>query len=486
MKEAILGLGKDTLIYGIGSMVSRFISLLLLPLFTAYLAPADYGIMAMLALLAMVAQPVFGLGMGAAMGPAYFQGNDPNRKSATVWTAFLLLLASSCVLLVLAWAVPAPLSRLVTRTDEHSLLVSLTLTGTVFGILATPFTMRMQFDRKTREFVRITLLGALLSTALSVVAVAHMGWGVKGMIAAQAVGQALNFLMFLAAGARGTAIAYAKPIGAELLRLGIPLVPGFAFIFILLQGNRYILQWLEGLDQVGIYSIGFNIGMVMTIVVGGVTQAWYPFFMSYIDKPEDARRTFGVITYYYVIIVGGITVLFFILAHPMILLLTKPPFHQAYLVVGFSAMSQFLVGLFSLLAPGMYFQKEVRFVSLWQGISAMVSLPLGFIMVTHWGLFGAGLALTVSSTFLPLSQWLWNQHRKRDYVAIDYPWRRLAIPALTYLGTAAASLLLVPDRLIWSITFSILLCAGLTAFAYWQVRLVGSFPSLLKVEAKAA
>lgn len=77
MKQQILNLGKDSLIYGVGSVVTRFIGLLTLPIFTAYLTPEEYGVLAMLGLLTMVAQPVFSLGLAAAMGPSYFRSDCP-------------------------------------------------------------------------------------------------------------------------------------------------------------------------------------------------------------------------------------------------------------------------------------------------------------------------------------------------------------------------------------------------------------------------
>lgn len=472
-------LAKDALVYGAGRTFTSLLGLLLLPVYTAYLMPADYGIMAMLALLAMVAEPIFALGLGTAVGPAYFQRNDKKRKAQTIWTAFLLSLVSSSILLTAAWVFPAALSWLILQSSTYALLVSITLTGCAFNILQMPFTLRLQFERKVKQFVAITLTGAIVSISLSVVAIVYMGWGVLGMIAAQAVGQGLTLILFVAAGAKGTLFAYDKQVKVELLRLGIPLVPSFAFLFILTQGNRYILQSLEGLDAVGIYSIGFNIGMVMTVAVSAFTQAWFPVFMSYMDKKEEAKEVFGTIFRSYVVVFGGLTLCFFIFAHPLTLLLTNPSFHAAYQVIGFSASAQFFVGLFSLLTPGMYFCKEVKYVSVWQAASALLSLPLNFLFIALWGVSGAALALAASFASLPFFQWLWNRHRKHLYVEVDYKWRSLVMPSLVYLVLAISSLVVVPPDLTSSITLSIVLCAGLIAFAYRQMRRSGALPSLI-------
>jgi O-antigen/teichoic acid export membrane protein len=300
MKEQIFQLGKNSMIYGVGNMLTRFISLLLLPLFTAYLTPADYGVLALLALLSFVAQPVFSLGLSAAMGPSYFEGNDVRRKSETIWTAFLILVGSVTILISIAWLFPRQLSMLALQSPEYGHLVSLTLTGCAISILSKPFTQRIQFEERAKAFVIITLITSIISITLSVTTVVFLGWGVKGMVVSQLLGQTIHLLTFLAAGAKDTKFLYGKPIARELIGLGIPLVPSFAFLFILMQSNRYILQWFAGLEQVGIYSIGFSIGMVMSVATGAVSTAWYPFFMSYMEKQKDAEILFGKIFTYYI------------------------------------------------------------------------------------------------------------------------------------------------------------------------------------------
>lgn len=441
MKKQILRLGKNSMIYGVGKVLTRFINLLLLPLFTAYLTPSDYGVLALLALLSFVAHPVFSLGLSAAMGPSYFQGNNAQQKSRTIWTSFLILLGSVTILIIIAWLFPHQLSMIALQSPEYGHLVSLTLTGCGINILSTPFTHRIQFEERAQAFVLITLIAALISIALSVIAVVLLGWGVKGMVISQLLGHAIHFLIFFIAGARETIFCYSKPIARELLRLGIPLVPSFAFLFILLQSNRYILQWFEGLEQVGIYSVGFNIGMVMAVAVSAVSTAWYPFFMSYMEKQNEAEVLFGRIFTYYVYLFGTLCMLFFIGAKLVVLIMTQPDFHGAYVVVGFAASAQFFMGVFNMFLPGMYYTKEVRYVALVQGLAAFVSVMINIVMIRWAGLFGAAIALSLGQLLMAVFQYLWNIYRKENYVKIKYEWSRIASFSVLFMFVAVATLI---------------------------------------------
>jgi O-antigen/teichoic acid export membrane protein len=124
MKEALLALSKDSIIYGVGSVITRFIGLATLPLFTTYITPAEYGILAVLALLAMFVQPIFSLGLSAAMGLSYFEKDDLTAKSTVVWSMFVINLVSASLLILLAWTQPTFLAGVVALPDHYSHLIS--------------------------------------------------------------------------------------------------------------------------------------------------------------------------------------------------------------------------------------------------------------------------------------------------------------------------------------------------------------------------
>lgn len=469
MKNIITKLGKTSIIYGIGNMLTRFINFLLLPLFTAYLTPTDYGILALITLLTMIAQPIFSLGLGAAMGPSYFEGNDSNRKSQTIWTAFFILLISSFFLTVTAWTFSEQLSRFVLQTSEYNYLVSITLTGCAISILTTPFTQKIQFEEQAKLFVIITTTSSLITISLSLYTVISLSLGVKGVVISQLIGQSISFLLFFVAGTRKIRFIYNIAIGQELLQLGIPLVPSFAFLFFLMHSNRYTLQWFEGLEQVGIYSIGFNIGMVMTIAVNGFQQAWYPFFIQYINKMDEAYETFGLIFRHYFVFFGFITVCFFLFSGPVVSLLTKPEFHEAYKIVGFSALAQFLIGLFSLLTPGMYFSKEVKYICLWQGIATVLSVPLNIIFIWQWGLMGAGISLAISTFMLPIGQLAWNIWREKTYIKINYCFNKIKFMPILILLSILDSMIYKSIDLRLATSFTVLIIVALLVFTYKYV-----------------
>jgi O-antigen/teichoic acid export membrane protein len=420
-------------------VLNRFIGFFLLPLYTAYLTPLDYGISSILGIVAFVAWSVFSLGLNAGIGPSYFEGNEEARKDATISTALGLLAGSGLVLAGLGALSAREISRLVLLSPEYGWLVALSLLTTAVSLVAMPFMLRLQFSERAASFVLVTVGSALASIAVTVVLVVHLRRGVQGLVEGALIGQLVNLALLLAAAAPGHPFRFSWPLAKELLRLSLPLMPSFACLLVIQHGNKVVLQWLRGLDEVGVYSIGFNIGLTMNLAVSAFQTAWYPYFMSFIDRKGDARHLFGRVLTCYVFGFGVLALLFWIGARPVVRLMTQASFHDAHRIVGPSAFAQYLFGIFYILLPGMYFAKEVQYVTLLQLAAAAFSVALALALIPPLGLSGAAVALVLGTLSVPLLTGAWNRRRRERYLAVCYEWGRVlrfGAVAVVYMAVA--------------------------------------------------
>lgn len=457
MKSDISSLIKGSAIYGIGSIISRFISLLLLPIFTSYLSTTEYGVLSMLALLTLVVQPIFSLSLGAAMGPSYFRHEGIDNKSSVVWTAFSISVVSSLCLILLAWILPEFLAQLIKLPVERTWMVSMSLTGTAMTILTTALIQRVQFEKEAKLYVIITLITALVAILVSLVLVVFLNWGAEGIIVGQVASNSLNLLAFFIITVKRTRFSYSSILAKELLRLGLPLIPSFAFLFILMHVNKYILEWHSGLDAVGIYSIGFNLGFMLSIFTGGISIAWYPFFMGYVNKQTEIKDLFGKIFTYYVFGVGLLCLFFFLAASPLIIILTDKSFYDASYVIGLVALANFFQGGSNFFLPGLYYQNEVKYVSVIQGLSAIVSLVVNYFLISRFGLIGAAAGLAGGNFVLILFMWVWNVMKGSKYPPVAYEWKRIGGFCFMFGGIVLANLIFQPVNLQQDILKSITL-----------------------------
>lgn len=453
MKSSLLNLARGTVVYGLGEVLSRFITFLLLPAFTAYLSPAEYGVISILSALGLLLSPVFSLGLGAAIAPLYFEGNSRERKDTMICTTFLLLLASAATLMIGGWLLAGEISRVLFQTPEYAALVRISLATIAFAFLTTPFRQRLQFEERSKSYVVLSTVSILLSTGLSVLMVIGLRRGMRGMLEAGLLAQAIGFALFAWPSVREVRPGVSAAIARELLRLSLPLIPAFGSLFLLQQGSKYLLQWLAGLDQVGLYSVGLNLGSAISLLVTGFQSAWIPYFMSFADRREEAQRVFGRVLTYYVFLVGALSLSLFAIAKPLMMVMTQPAFHASWRVVGLGGTAQLMAGAFSILLPGMYLAKEVQFTGLIQGVAAVAGIAFNLLLIPHFGMVGAALSLVLSYLVLDVLQCMWSRYR--GYISVDYEWKRLARFACIYVVYAVAAS--------WQRNLSVLLECGVAA-----------------------
>ena len=434
MNNIILQFGKDSLVYGIGSVINRFIGLLMLPLFTSYLNPDEYGILAMLALMTMVVHPIFSLGLSAAMGAFYFEKPNPKTKGEVVYTVCFINVICAFILLILAWSFSEFICDILNIERSYSNLVGLSLTGTSLLIISTAFMQKIQFEKKPLTYVGITLSSAFAAIIISLFTITMLHWGVFGMVLGQLIGNFMSFLCFFIFGTKDISPSLNKKLIPELLNLGLPMVPSLGFILIIMHFNKYILQVFSDLHTVGVYSIGFNLGMALSILTSGITTAWYPFFMEYINKQDEAKKVFPKVVKYYIYIVGIICIAFFIFAKPIVYILTAQPYHEAWLVVGFIAAANFISTIFNFLLPGVYFHKEIKILPLIQGATVIILIPITFLFINHFNMLGAAISVMFGNILMVLLMYLWNQYRGRNIYYVELEWKKIISILLCFVS----------------------------------------------------
>lgn len=468
MEEGLFRLARGTVIYGIGQLLNRIIGFLLLPIFTAYLTPGDYGIIGIIGFISFLIMPVFGLGLGVAIGVLYFEGYNSTRKCEVIWTAFVILCISSTILFLIAFAFSRQISLLAFQTENYHYFIQLGVISTALGsIMVQPLMLRLQFEERAKLYVILSSISTVISISSCVFLVVGLRRGAQGYIEGLLIGSLCMFILFLVPVFRSTKFKINLSIGKSLLKYGVPLIPSFAFLFIMQHSGRYMLQWGGGLGEVGIYTIGYNFGMIMMLAVNAFATAWFPYFNSFVGKQEESKLIFRKTMTYYTLGFGALSLLSFIIAKPVVMIMTQEPFHDAYSVIGLISLGCFFSGIFNILLPGLYFAKRVYLVNFVQCSSAILCLFLNLILIPKWGIVGAAMSFLMAHLSMVLFQYTLN--RLGNYLNVRYEWRRI-IP-FAILSTVFILICFVPRDYTagQELLFSLCLMIALVIMIYAQL-----------------
>jgi O-antigen/teichoic acid export membrane protein len=448
-----------SVIYGLGNVVNKLVTLLLLPIFTAYLTPKDYGVVSMLTVVGGFITPIFSLGLGSSIGILYFDTREPRERRSIIWSAAAVLLASAAGMALAGWMLAQPLSRLLLGDESYAVHTMIALATAAIGVAGIPWQLKLQFEERPLAFIIVSVLGLVASTAASLWFVVMLNQGAMGALIGGFVGQIIGAILLLVAAADKPLVSQNVRFVGRLIHHGLPFIPSFGLVFLLQNWVRWPLEWHHGLDQVGIYSVGTNIGAVLGLFVNAFLSAWTPFALSYADREDEAVAVLGRITLYYVAGFGFLTCLFFLYATPVVQLFAQPMFYRAAEVVGLSAVGQFLSGLFMMMLPPLYFAKRVQSVVLTQAIATAVLICGGELLVPRFGIQGAAISVVVGFSVLVVSQWV--ALKRMPVVKIRYDYRRAGLLLLLFGIIAMISFKISYETL----GLGLLLAAGVTTLA---------------------
>ena len=424
-------------IYAVGALANRLVGLIMLPVFTAYMSAAEYGVLAMLTALSALLVPLFTLGLGTSIGVSYFNAQEPAQRRSVIWAGGWILLAAACLLALTGWLLREPLGGLAVGRGGYGTHTALGIAAASFGVLATPWQLKLQFEARAAAFVAASLCGVIVTIGLSLWLVVGLRMGALGALAGSLAGQCALASVAFALGAGRPLVQGLGPHVRELLRHGIPMIPSFFLLFVLQYGVRWPLEWYHGLDSVGIYSVGASLGGSLGVFTAAFASAWTPFALGQADRQFAADHAFGRITLYYVAGFGFATSLFFLFAEPLVRLFAHPAFEGGAAAVGFSATGQFFLTLFLLLLPPLYFAKRVQNVVLTQFAAVLVACILALWLVPRHAAAGAAATVALSAFALVVIQWA--ALRVLPVLQVRYDYARGALLLAIFAGVGWCS-----------------------------------------------
>jgi O-antigen/teichoic acid export membrane protein len=275
----------------------------------------------------------------------------------------------------------------------------------------------------------------------NIVAVAWLGMGLRGWILSQLIGQVFGLVLFAVPFLREKWPPVQGRVLRQLLILGLPMVPSFFFMYVIQQGNRYMVEVFSGWEDLGVYMIGIGLATASSFAVSSFQTSWTPYFMSFRDHPVEAETAFGRATTYYCYFMGLAAVCFFAFAQPVTELMANAKFHDAWLTVGSLALANILAGATNLLTPAQYFSEKLSHLMVMQAIAAAASLGINAGIIWWGGVAYAGFALALSYVFLLLLHGWWNKRGISMRLPIRYEWGRLGAVAAALALVAALTLL---------------------------------------------
>jgi O-antigen/teichoic acid export membrane protein len=438
-------LSKNITVYGLGDVIVSLVSFGLLAVYVTYFSAADYGAIAVLGAIEVIAKVVFRFGLDGSFMRFFYDCHDDASRQRLASTIFFFLLAlNGAVVAVLLVAAPHLASAFIGDRVYTAALRLMLLNTFAIGFTFIPFQV-MRMERKTIAFSLMTLARAVLTIVVRLVLVMKLNMGVTGLYLADV----LVTIVIMAALARWFAPLirpmFSRDVLRDALAFGLPRVPHAAAQQVVASGDKFILTLYVTMQTVGIYSMAVSFGLTQKLFLSAFESAWAPFYYATIREP-DAPALFRTVTTYGIAILALLTAGLAAIGryaaqamtHGRFLAPDDPRWNDVATVITWTAIGVFLQGFYLLTSIGLNITRRTQFYPVATICAATINVILNFLLIPGYGIVGAAWANGAAYGVQAMLGYAFSQR----FYPIRYEWGRIArVCVAAIVATAAARVL---------------------------------------------
>ncbi len=422
-------LARHSAIYGLGGLVSRILAVLLLPLYTKYLTPGDYGRIETLIAASAVLVIVLRMGISSAFFRFYFDSQDNERRTRVVRTSFWFTMVMATAGLVLG-LVFAPQIADALRLGDHPNLVRAGAVGLWAQMNYEQLTSLFRVEERSVAFVLASLANVLITVGATVLLVVAFDKGAIGVLVGNFTGTLCVYAMLLGYRRYQLGLQFDRGLLRGMNRFGLPLVPAALALWAINFIDRWLIAVFKDQGEVGVYSVAVRIASAVLFLLIAFRTAW-PAFAYSIEDDREARRTYSYVLTYVVYLTCWVSLALGVLAPWLVHLLARnAAFHRASDAVALLSFAGAAYAGYTVLAIGSGRARRTQGNWLVAGAAAALNVGLNIALIPPYGMVGAAIATLAAYLSLFLGMFLYAQ---RVY-PVAYQWRRV----LTAAGVAAA------------------------------------------------
>lgn len=426
------------MIYGAGRALQKLLMALLLPLYTAFLTPADYGLLGMVVTVTVFLDVFVTLGFDVAFSRFYFDDTTPEGRRGVITNVFYVSTVYPAILLgvcgvLMPRLAPLLLGQEYSAGDWRYFAVGLaTLFFTNLNDL--PFTL-FRLEHKPWSFSAYVFARIAVQVPLSILFVAAFGWGAMGVLVANLL-TAVSLQAALLPTYAGKLNRLPDPkVLRPMMAFAVPaLFTGISFYWLKIS-DRFFLLHYQGKAEVGLYTVANALAQPLFLVLMAFRLAWPQWHYSKLDDPDRHRHLVARSATYFLSLNGLVLVLLGATLPLLTHVLLNRKFWSVAPVTFILAVSITLYGVYFIFWVGANVAKKNQMIPVFFAVSSAVNVGLNFVFVPRYGMWAAAWATVAGYGILAGTIYFYS----RRYYPIPYEWSRL----LKLLGATVLSLVAV-------------------------------------------
>ena len=404
---------RHSVVYGLGSVAIKGLGFLMVPFYTRYLNPADYGILEILDLSISLLGMFLNMGITAAMLRSYAAAKSPEQKRKAVSTAFLFVVATGAITFLLSVGLVRPVSHVLLGPGVPSKYLLLSLSSFVLGYIVNLPRTYLRALEASSAFVMVDVVALFLMLVLNIYFIAVLKIGLMGILLSSLLVAGIQVVVLSVWTLRRVGIGFSRGLMRQMAGFGLPLILSNVALFTLNFSDRFFLQHLRSLDVVGIYAVGYKFGFMMNYLLVQPFYVMWQSRMYVVHAHPDHRKIFGQVFVLYSALLTYAALGLSVLSPEIIHIMVDTKFRSSQAIVPIVAGAYVFYGVGYYVQLGLFLTNKTHMVGAVSAVAAGLNLALNYFLILHFGMLGAAWATLLSFAAIALGSYYLAQRSLR-------------------------------------------------------------------------
>lgn len=395
---------KNMSIYTLTAMLNSAVPFLLLPVFTAYLSPIDYGVLATFTTIIAFLSPLIILGISSLVGIDFFKLSQEDL-ARHFGTMILLPIVASIILMLFIGLFDEFIAKYFDIPVQWLMILPM---FTLLTFLPQTLSIIYRSQHKPLYFASLEISQTLMHVGLSVWLVVGIGLSWQGRMYSMLVtGIIFSMIAFFLIYRMGYfKFNFSFEIIKSSLKFGLGLIPHSVGNLAIRMSDRLFIVAIIGLSEAGQYAVGVQVASIMLILVSTFNQAWGPFLFQNLSSITEDKKTMLVKYSYYVM--GGfliVAILLNVISPVIYHFFINEQFHESIKFILWMSVGFFFTAVYLTFVDYIFYEKKTHILSMITLFNVSLNLVMNYLFINKYGAIGATYAYAISMFFVMCLAW---------------------------------------------------------------------------------
>ncbi len=424
VKDHLKIAAKNSAIYSLGPLSSKVAGFVLLPLYTSHLTLSEYGILGIVDVTMQIFVSIFGFGLNWAFNRWYWDKEYIHKQKIIFFSLFVFLAATSLVMFVLFLPFTKQFSILLFNSAKYDYVFKLMLVAAGLQILTNLPNTLLKLQQRPFLFSLSNTAKLVISLTFTVLFIVQFHRGIRGIYEALILGFIMYFLLLVKYIYRNLEFKFDWTIIKEMLLFSLPLMGSSTATVVLSFADRYVLKFIGGLNDVGIYSLGYKLSNTIKVfIIQSVILAISPIIYKVMYDENSGEFYSRLMTYFaflLMVVVVGVS----LFGKELVMVLAKnKDYWDAYKVIPILSLAMLFIGIRYIAEIGLNIEKKTGTKAKIVVFVSLINIILNILLIPLWQSIGASVAMLISQ----ILYFVLNYYYGQKYYFIPFELKRLNI-----------------------------------------------------------